>query len=111
MAGFAITTAASLRCPHGGIVSIQTTNTKTSADRTFAARQNDIFTIAGCPFTLPGPTPSPCVTVRWLVPDVRVRVNGTFTLSQGSTGLCLSGLQVPQGPVVVVSTQTSVSTR
>jgi len=110
MAGNAITTASTLMCPHGGQVNIISTNARTQAGA-FIARATDTFVIAGCPFTLPGPKPSPCVTVRWIVPDMRVTVSGGPTLSQGSTGLCLSPEQLPQGPVNVVATQARVSTQ
>lgn len=107
MAGHALTVASTLACPHGGSVQIASANTRTKASGAFAATATDTFTIAACPFQIPAavPIPSPCVTVLWLVPDVRVRVNGTPTLSRSSAGLCLSPLGVPQGPVVVQATQ------
>jgi hypothetical protein len=89
------------------MVQIVSTNTKTQADGAFMATASDTFTITGCSFML-GPVPSPCVTVRWLVPDTRVKVNGNPTLSRSSAGLCLSAAQVPQGPVAVANTQTKV---
>lgn len=92
-------------CPHGGTVQIISTNTRSSAGGAYMATSNDQFVITGCPFTLPGPTPSPCVRVQWLVPDARVRVNGSPSLSRSSSGLCLSATSVPQGPVVVLNTQ------
>ena len=74
-------------------------------------RSADTFTIAGCPFVLPGGAPSPCVVVQWIAPDQRVSAGGAATLSSGSVGLCLNAAQVPQGPVQVVATQARVSTR
>ena len=103
-----LTTEASLSCPHGGSVSISTSNTTTDAGGSKIVTVADTFTVSGCAFTLPGPKPSPCVQVQWVVPDVRVRVGGTPTLSQTSVGLCLSADSIPQGPVVVSSTQTTV---
>jgi hypothetical protein len=75
------------------------------------ALATDTFIVAGCPFQIPAavPIPSPCVSVQWILPDLRDKVNSTPTLSQSSVGLCLSAAQVPQGPVIVVSTQTRVS--
>ena len=32
--------------------------------------------VIGCPFTIPGPKPQPCVTVRWSMPTARVMVMG-----------------------------------
>jgi hypothetical protein len=66
----------------------------------------DQFLVAGCVFTLP--PPQPCLQVQWLTPATRVLVNGVPPITQGSTGLAISATGVPQGPPVVVSTQTRV---
>jgi hypothetical protein len=96
-----------LQCPHGGAVQIAGANVRTRADGSFMARSTDTFTVSGCPFQIPAPTPipSPCVTVRWLVTDTRVKLNGVLALSRASAGLCLSAAGVPQGPVSVAATQ------
>jgi hypothetical protein len=109
MSGFAITVDATLQCPHGGKVAIISTNTSTMAG-TAIATGADQFVITGCPFQLPGPVPSPCVKVQWMVPDVKTTVKGSPTVSAGSVGMCLSAAQIPQGPVIVASTQQKVST-
>ena len=109
MAGYALTTQAKLQCPHGGQVQIVSANTKVSAGAALATAK-DQFIITGCPFQLPGPVASPCVSVKWLIPDTRVSVLGQETLSQSSTGLCLAATQMPQGPVIVLSTQTRIKT-
>ncbi len=103
-----LTVSSSMQCPHGGTVQIVSANTRVKADGSFTAQATDTFTIVGCPYQIPAavPIPSPCVIVHWIVPDVRNRVNGNFTLSQTSTGLCLSPYGVPQGSVIVVNTQT-----
>jgi hypothetical protein len=113
MAGPSLTINSTLLCPHGGTVQIISANTRASADGGYLATASDTFVISGCPFQIPAvvPIPSPCVTVRWLVPDTRVKVNGNPTLSQSSVGLCLSAAQVPQGPVVVVNTQPKVQSQ
>jgi len=114
MAGQTLTINSTLQCPHGGTVSIVSANTRVKADGGFAALATDQFIIAGCPFQIPvgvGTVPSPCLTVQWVLTDMRVKVNGTPTLSQGSAGLCLSGLQVPQGPVSVVNSQTKAKSQ
>jgi hypothetical protein len=111
MAGNSIDVTAALMCPHGGTVVITSANTKVTANGLALALATDAATVAGCAFTLPGPKPSPCVSVTWIVPDVRVTINGTPTVSQSSVGLCFSPDNIPQGPVIVQSTQPKVSSR
>jgi hypothetical protein len=103
---YTLTTAASLQCPHGGSVQVVTSNTRAMAGSPIAVAGD--MPIVGCPFQIPAvvPIPSPCVVARWIVPDMRVTAAGTPTLSQTSVALCFSPQQVPQGPVVVASTQT-----
>lgn len=99
-----LTTASVLQCPHGGTVSIVTTNAKANAAAPLALA-TDTFTIAGCPFQIPvgvGTVPHPCLTVQWVKPNVKTLVSGTPTLAQDSVGLCLAVDQAPQGAVSVV---------
>lgn len=109
MTGPALTSASTMQCPHGGQVQVAPSNTRAKADA-FLLTQADTFTIAGCAFTIPPGTPSPCVSVQWVVADIRVKA-GAATLSQSATGLCLNALSVPQGPVMVVNTQARVKTQ
>lgn len=113
MTGFSITTASQLKCPHGGTVQIVSSNARVKAAGAQMALATDVFTIAGCPFQIPAvvPIPSPCVTVQWVMPDLRGKVGKLATLSQSSVGLCLSAAQIPQGPVVVVPAQSKVSSQ
>jgi len=113
MAGKSLTVEASLQCPHGGSVQIITSNSKAKADGAFLTTAKDTFTISGCSFQIPAtpPIPSPCLTVQWLVTDMKVTVNGTPSLSKSSSGICLSGTQLPQGPVTIASTQEKVSSQ
>ena len=113
MAGNTITVASTLQCPHGGRVQIITANTRAAVDGSFIATGADTFVVTGCPFQIPAtpPIPSPCVSVQWIVPDTRVRVNGNPTLSQSSVGLCLSAAQLPQGPVTVAGGQVRVASQ
>lgn len=106
-----LTTASSLQCPHGGMVTISSSNTKVQATAALAL-SSDTFTIAGCPFQIPvgvGTVPHPCVRVQWVKTNVRCTVNGTPTLSQDSIGLCLAADQAPQGPVSAAQTQVKAS--
>jgi len=109
MAGRTLTRSATLLCPHGGQVQAVPSQMRAKAGDPILTSA-DTFTIAGCAFTLPSGTPSPCLRVTWLVPDTRVKA-GAATLSESDTGLCLNAQSVPQGPVSVVNTQTRVKTR
>jgi hypothetical protein len=107
MAAF-LTTASQLSCPHQGSVSIICANTRAKANGEFIVRAGDTFSIAGCPFAI-GPTPHPCLTVRWIVPALRNDAAGDDVLTQDSVGLCLAADQAPQGTVLVQSMQARVS--
>lgn len=98
-------------CPHGGQVSVVSTNTRVKVMGQAVAVLGDNYTIAGCPFQIPaGPVmkPQPCVKVQWIVPAMRVKVMGKQVLLKSSTGLCLSAEQIPQGPPNVIMTQMRV---
>lgn len=112
MAGNSLTTAAQLKCPHGGTVSVSSANSRVSAAGSPLALASDTFTISGCSFQIPvgaGTVPSPCVRVQWIMSDLRDKTNGSLGLTQGSAGLCLAATQMPQGPVSVTSTQSKAS--
>jgi len=114
MAGNTLSVTSTLVCPHGGSVTIISTNVRVKVDNSFAALATDQFLISGCPFQIPvgaGTIPSPCLTVRWLVADMRAKVNSAPTLSRSSAGLCLNAQQAPQGPVSIVSTQVRVQSQ
>lgn len=114
MASNSLTTMASLQCPHGGTVQIISANLRVKAAGAPLALSSDTFLIAGCPFQIPAapsPIPSPCVKVLWAATDLRARVNGSATLSQTSTGICLSAAQVPQGQIVILNTQMKVKSQ
>lgn len=110
MSGNTLNVSSTLMCPHGGTVQIISSNTRVKAGGAFAALATDTFIVSGCPFQIPAvvPIPSPCVLVQWIVPDARSRVNGNFTLSQSSVGLCMSATGIPQGTVLVANTQPQV---
>jgi predicted outer membrane repeat protein len=110
MSGQSLNVNSTLQCPHGGQVQLISSNTSTKGGGGFLVTTADTFTVTGCPFQIPAtpPIPSPCIKVQWLVSDMRVKVNGSPTLSQSSTGHCLSAAQVPQGPVSIVNTQAKV---
>lgn len=92
-------------CPHAGQVSVVSSNTRVLVSGQPVATLADTYPIAACVFTVPGPKPQPCVTVRWLVPATRVLVGGSPAILQTSTGLCQSAEQVPQGPPSITAVQ------
>ncbi|WP_407659574.1 hypothetical protein [Kineococcus indalonis] len=103
-----ITTAATVTCPHGGTVQLSTANSTVTADGAAVCLVSDQHTVSGCPFTTPSGVPSPCVSVHWSAPAADSAVGGAAPLLQTSSGLCLSGAKVPQGPAVVAGTQSAV---
>jgi hypothetical protein len=108
MPGFLFHTGASAMCPHAGQVTAISSNTRVLVNGMPVATVADTFTVAGCPFTVPGPKPQPCIKVQWLVPATRVLVNGQPAILQTSSGLCQSAEQIPQGPPLVTMAQTRV---
>jgi hypothetical protein len=100
--------AAVAMCPHGGQVTTISANPRVMVSATPVATMADQYLVAGCVFTVPPGKPQPCVRVQWLTPTVRMLVNGQPAITQGSVGLCLSAEGIPNGPVVVASTQPRV---
>lgn len=111
MAAPLLTVASALMCPHGGSVTIASTNTRATAGGVPLALATDAYVIAGCPFQIPvgvGMVPHPCVAVQWLKTGLRTSVNGVPTVGLDSVGLCLAADQIPQGPVVIAQAQPRV---
>lgn len=109
MASNLLNVNATIKCPHAAQASINSTNQKVKLNGEAVALFNDLTTVAGCAFTVPGPKPQPCVKVQWLVPATRVKVSGQFVLLSSSNGLCQSAEQIPQGPPQIATTQTKVT--
>jgi hypothetical protein len=107
MAGL-LNTSSVMMCPHGGMVSAISTNTRAQAAGGPILRASDTFTIAGCVLNVAGAL-HPCVQVRWVQPDARSRVLSDFTLSAQSVGLCVAADQAVQGTVIITFTQPRVS--
>jgi hypothetical protein len=108
MPGFVFHVGAMAACPHGGQVSEITTNVRVRVNGQFAVTSADQFPIAGCALSSALP-PSPCVLVKWVVPALRVSVNGQKVVLQSSVGACVNPAQAPQGPPLVITTQTRVT--
>jgi hypothetical protein len=98
---------ATAMCTHAGQVQTVSSNVRVLVGGMPVATMADTSLVAGCAFTLPA-KPQPCVRVQWLVPAVRVLVNGVPPLMQTSAGLCLSVEQIPQGAPMIVANQPRV---
>jgi len=107
MPALALHVGATVLCPHGGQASDISSNVRVKASGMALASVADQFVIAGCVFTV-GTKPQPCVSIRWLAPALRVKVNGSAALLQNSSGLCQSAEQAPQGPPSATPTQLRV---
>ncbi|HVH98162.1 MAG TPA: hypothetical protein VM869_05620 [Enhygromyxa sp.] len=89
-----------MQCPHGAKATHVPSQVRVLIGSAPALTVADVGMVAGCPFQLPGPKPSPCVTIQWTAPAVRVKLSGQPALLSSSVGLCKSPEQAPQGPVI-----------
>ncbi len=112
MPGFILHTGAVLSCTHGIPAQIPPVQPRVLVSGQPVATMASQVLVVGCPFTIPGPKPQPCVTVKWLVPTVRVLVMGQPALVQAAPGpgpgLCLSAEQIPNGPPMLSAVQPRV---
>jgi hypothetical protein len=108
MPGSLLHVGAQVICPHAtGQVTAVPSSPRVLVNGQPVVTTADQFLVAGCVFMV-GTKPQPCVRVQWLVPAVRVFVNGAPAILQTSTGLCLSADQIPAGPPNVVVVQPRV---
>lgn len=99
-----LTTTSSLMCPHGGHVTLSTSNLRVKADGMYVMRSTDQFTISGCSYKL-GQVPHPCVRVKWDVHAERHKSSGDPSLTTESVGICVAADEGAQGTVEISSTQ------
>jgi hypothetical protein len=97
-----------MMCPHGGSVSLSSTQAKLKADSAFVLLSSDVFVVAGCAFAVPA-GPHPCMTVEWQNPSLKCKAGSEAVLTTASIGLCKAGDQAPQGTVIIQKTQMKVS--
>jgi hypothetical protein len=108
MPGPILTTQSTAQCPHGGMVQLTVTaNTVAQIDGGYALLETDIHSVAGCTFTLPGPSPSPCIMVQWSGGSTEVKVNGVGVLTKSSVGQCI-GTGV-QGSAIIGNAQSKAT--
>lgn len=89
-----------MQCPHGGKVNHVPSQTRVLINKAPALTVGDTGLVAGCAFTLPPSKPSPCLTIQWVAPALRVKLSGQPALLASSVGLCKSPESAPQGPLV-----------
>jgi len=100
-----LTTTSTVMCPHFGTAVLTTANTQALVLGAPVLLVTDLHAVGGCTFA-PGGVPTPCVTIRWLTGATQSAIGNVPALLQTSVGLCLNAAQVPQGPAIVVQTQT-----
>jgi len=112
MPGFLMHVNAACQCTHMAPATIVPSQPRVLVGGQPVAPIGSQIVVAGCLFTVPGPKPQPCVTIKWLMPSVRVLVLGqpAMLLPAPGTGpgLCLSAEQLPQGPPIVSAVQPRV---
>jgi hypothetical protein len=110
MPGLLFHSGAPAQCPHAAPLTFTPTNTRVLVSAMAVATAADIFTISGCPFQIPvgaGTKPQPCV-MAMLAQAAKVLVNGSPAILNVGPSACRSAEQLPQGPAVILSTQTKV---
>lgn len=96
-----------IQCPHQAPGQVVTTNGRVKVSGNYVVLQSDQCLISGCTF-YSGSNPSPCLTVKWLVPATRVKVMGQPVLLKTSQGLTQNPAQAPQGAPQIKVTQPRV---
>ena len=89
-----------VQCPHGGVATAIPSQPWAAA-RDLVLVEGDTHAVAGCPFTLPGPKPSPCVRVEWSAGAAHASIGGARVLTHQSLGRCLSPEGAPQGLALI----------
>lgn len=112
MPGLLMHANAVCQCTHAAPATIVPTQARVLVSGQPVATMTSQIMVAGCPFTLPLPKPQPCITVKWLMPSVRVLVLGQPAMLVPAPGpgpgLCQSAEQIPQGPPIVSAVQLRV---
>lgn len=112
MPGLLMHANAVCQCTHAAPATIVPTQARVLVSGQPVATMTSQIMVAGCPFTLPLPKPQPCITVKWLMPSVRVLVLAQPAMLVPAPGpgpgLCQSAEQIPQGPPIVSAVQLRV---
>ena len=112
MPGFLLHVGAVMQCTHAAPATIAPSQPRVLVSGQPVATMASVIAVAGCPFTVPGPKPQPCVLVKWLMPSTRFLVMGQpAALAAGpgpGPGVCQSAEQIPAGPPIVGAVQPRV---
>jgi hypothetical protein len=103
-----VTLATKIQCPHCIPGTLITTTAKVVIDNAPPLVAGDKGTVTGCPFTVPGPKPQPCVTALLTKVAAKVLAENKPVLLMNPTDVCQSAEQIPQGPVVWSTIQSKV---
>ena len=107
MPGYLLHVGMVASCPHSGNVQASPGSSRVRVGQQPALRSSDVCLISGCSFVVAAKA-QPCLKIQWLVTASRVRIEGQPAVLRDSTGLCQSAEQIPQGPPLLMSTQTRV---
>jgi hypothetical protein len=106
MPGPIVNIATQVMCPHAGPGTIAPSQTRVLVMGTPAATVASAVVVAGCPFTLPPPSPGPCLSIQWAVPATRVLAMGQpVIIAQPGAGVSVGPMP---GPANIVPAQTRV---
>ena len=112
MPGFLMHVNAACQCTHAAPATIVPTQPRVLVSGQPVAVMSSQIVVTGCLFTIPGPKPQPCITIKWLMPSARVLVLGQPAMLLPAPGvgpgLCQSAEQIPQGPPIVSAVQLRV---
>lgn len=112
MPGFLMHVNAGIQCTHAAPGTIVPTQPRVLVSGQPVATMTAQIAVLGCVFTVPGPKPQPCVTIKWLMPSARLLVMGQPAMVLPSPGpgpaMCQSPEQIPQGPPIVSAVQPRV---
>lgn len=96
-----ITSQTPVNCGHAGVATHVPTQARVRVVGSPVALASDQHAVAGCSLSASG---SPCVTLAWTVPAMRVRVSGQPVLVQTSLPLAVGPGIVMPGQVRVRAT-------
>lgn len=108
MAGV-LTVSSNIKCPHGGLVLLTSSNRNLCANGMQILIESDIHKVAPstCPFFV-GSKYSPCVRVEWSGGSRNSKINGIPLLTSNSLGKCFNSEGAVQGFATILATQGNV---